>query len=82
MFELSGKKIIKFYANKKLLIWIYDSGLRLSFNRKSASKYKFGQIIIRQHMAFWLLPEISTRDPVIIPRALARGQIMVQGCLC
>ena len=30
-------------------------------------------------MAFWLSPEVSTRDPIISPRALARGLIMVEG---
>ena len=29
-------------------------------------------------MAFWLSPEVSTRDPIISPRALARGLIMVE----
>ena len=29
--------------------------------------------------AFWLLPSVSTRDPIISPRALAQGLIMVKG---
>ena len=29
--------------------------------------------------AFWLSPEVSTRDPIISPRALAQGLIMVEG---
>ena len=37
-------------------------------------------VIIRDYlMAFWLSPEVSTRDPIISPRALARGLIMVEG---
>ena len=37
-------------------------------------------VIIRDYlMAFWLSPEISTQDPIISPRALARGLIMVEG---
>ena len=36
--------------------------------------------IIRDYlMAFRLSPEVSTRDPIISPRALARGLIMVEG---
>ena len=35
-------------------------------------------MIIRDyHMAFWLSPDLSTQDPIIIQRALARGLIMV-----
>ena len=30
-------------------------------------------------MVFWLWPEVSTRDPIIIPRALALRLIMVEG---
>ena len=30
-------------------------------------------------MAFWLSPEVSTWDPIISPRALAQGLIMVEG---
>ena len=37
-------------------------------------------VIIRDYlMVFWLSPEVSTRDPIISPRALARGLIMVEG---
>ena len=36
--------------------------------------------IIRDYlMAFWLSLEVSTRDPIISPRALARELIMVEG---
>ena len=31
------------------------------------------------HAVFWLSPEVSTRDPIISRRALARGVIMVEG---
>ena len=38
------------------------------------------RLIFRDYlMAFWLSPEVSTRDPIISPRALARGLIMVEG---
>ena len=38
------------------------------------------RMLIRDYlMAFWLSPEVSTRDPIISPRALARGLIMVEG---
>ena len=30
-------------------------------------------------MGLWLSPEVLTRDPIISPRALARGLIMVEG---
>ena len=30
-------------------------------------------------MAFWLSAKVSTRNPIISPRALARGLIMVEG---
>ena len=40
-------------------------------------------MIIRDYLtAFWLLPEVSTRDPIISLRALARGLIMVEGKPC
>ena len=36
--------------------------------------------IIRDYlMAFWLSPDVSTLDPIISPRALARRLIMVEG---
>ena len=37
-------------------------------------------VILRDYlMAFWLSPEVSTWDPIISQRALARGLIMVEG---
>ena len=37
-------------------------------------------LIIRDYyMAFWLSPDLSTHDPIIIPRPLVRGLIMVKG---
>ena len=39
----------------------------LGYHGKKCPKY----VIIRDYrMAFWLLPEVSTRDPIISPRAL------------
>ena len=36
--------------------------------------------IIRDFLtAFWLSPKVSTGDPIISPRHLARGLIMVKG---
>ena len=36
--------------------------------------------IIRNYLSvFWLSPEVSTQDPIISPRALARGLIMAEG---
>ena len=38
------------------------------------------KVIIRDYlMVSWLTPEVSTRDPIISQRALARGLIMVEG---
>ena len=39
----------------------------------------FKRVIRDYLMAFWLSPEVSTRDPIISRRALARGLIMVEG---
>ena len=37
-------------------------------------------LIIRDYLtAFWLSPKVSIRHPIISPRALARGLIMVDG---
>ena len=48
----------------------------LGYRDKKSPEY----VIIRDYlMAFWLSPEVSTRDPIISPRALARGLIMVEG---
>ena len=48
--------------------------------RISISDIDHSWLIIRDYlMAFWLSAEVSTRDPIISPRALARGLIMVEG---
>ena len=37
-------------------------------------------VMVKDYLtAFWLSPSISTQDPIISPRALARGLIMVEG---
>ena len=37
-------------------------------------------VILRVYlMVFWLSPEVSTRDPIISLRTIARGLIMVEG---
>ena len=36
-------------------------------------------IIRDYHTEVWLLPEVSTRDPIISQRALAQELIMVEG---
>ena len=55
------------------LIWSQVHKMAIVHNPKSSC-------VIRDYlMAFWLSPEVSTRDPIISPRALARGLIMVEG---
>ena len=43
------------------------------------SEKSYLMIIRDYHMAFWLSPDLSTQHPIISPRALARGLIMVEG---
>ena len=45
----------------------------------SRVKYLYEPIIRDYHTEFWLSPEVSTEDPIISPRALAQGLIMVEG---
>ena len=58
------------------LITCFTPMQNLGYRSKSRSKY----VIIRDFLtAFWLLHEVSTRDPIISPRALAPGLIMSEG---
>ena len=56
-----------------------ENTLKRGLNKLFSSHGKYHMIIRDYLMAFWLSPEVSTRDPIISPRALARGLIMVEG---
>ena len=54
--------------------------LSVSDGQKPDSSNVYRYIIFRDYlMAFWLSPEVSTRDPIVSPRTSARGLIVVEG---
>ena len=63
------------YQNYSDLLKFFDFAFPIPPASVSEAMY-----VIREYlMAFWISPEVSTRDPIISPRALSRGLIMVEG---